>query len=198
VSVSKRSKRLGALMEEAGLEPDDAFNAVHGRTQLRFAEPAGGLSVDVILDRFAMSHELDFRDRIDRLPHTLDPTDLLLSKLQIVELNEKDLHDIVLLLAGHPVSEDDDPKAISLARYGEVVRSDWGWWRTTTGNLERLTQADRSSLPVGEDTPHDPVAAAQALRAHAEEVPKTMSWKMRAKVGERVRWYELPEEVEEA
>jgi hypothetical protein len=195
--VSERAGRLTEVLGELGLEPDAEFNAVHGRRQMRFSSQEEGLAVDVILDRFEMSHQLDFRERIERLPHTLDPTDLLLSKLQIHELNAKDQHDIVLLLAKHPIAETDDPTAISLPRFGEVVAGDWGWWRTVTGNLDRIAGAERASLPIPPGAPQDPVAAAARLRAHADEVPKSLSWRMRAKVGERVRWYELPEEVEE-
>jgi hypothetical protein len=33
------------------------------------------------------------------------------------------------------------------------------------------------------------------LRSGFEEVPKSRGWKLRARVGDRKRWYELPEEV---
>jgi hypothetical protein len=196
--TSKGAAGLDAVLRSQGLEPDAQFNAIHGRRQLRFAAADGSLSVDVMLDRFSMSHELDFSDRLLRCPLTLDPTDLLLSKLQIVELNAKDLHDIVHLLAARPVVEGDDPEGISLDRFGEVVRGDWGWWRTVTGNLDRVAGDVRLAGELPASAPHDPVAQARRLREHADEVPKTMGWRMRAKVGERVRWYELPEEVEEA
>jgi hypothetical protein len=41
----------------------------------------------------------------------------------------------------------------------------------------------------------DPVAQASALRRYADKVPKSLRWKIRSRVGERVQWYELPEEV---
>jgi hypothetical protein len=34
------------------------------------------------------------------------------------------------------------------------------------------------------------------LQKAMDEAPKTMAWKMRAKVGTRVRWYEEVEEVQ--
>jgi hypothetical protein len=148
-----------------------------------------------------MSHELEFGARLDRLPHTIDATDLLLSKLQIVELNAKDLHDIASLLASLPVSEGDEPGTIGLNRFGEVVRGDWGWWRTATGNLERLAAGDAGPAVDLEawasECPFDAAAQARRLREFADEVPKTRRWKLRARVGERKRWYQLPEEVEE-
>ena len=41
----------------------------------------------------------------------------------------------------------------------------------------------------------DPIAQAKALAEVAESVPKGMKWQLRARVGDKVRWYELPEEV---
>jgi hypothetical protein len=198
VSISKRSRELESVLEEAGLVSDAQFNAIHGRRQMRFGDPSDGLHVDVCLDRFVMSHELDIRDRLDRSDYPLDPIDLLLSKLQIHEFNAKDLHDVVHLLSGVPVREGDEPGTLGLDRFGEVVAGDWGWWRTTTGNLERITEGVNGKVEVPEGAEHDPVAQAKRLREFAEEVPKTLGWKMRAKVGERMRWYELPEEVDEA
>jgi hypothetical protein len=198
VSLSKKSRELEAALEGEGLVPDSQFNMIHGRRQMRFGDPSDGLHVDVCLDRFVMSHELDVRDRLERLPHTLDAMDLLLSKLQIHEFNEKDLHDVVHLLAGLPVREGDEPGTLGLDRFGEIVGGDWGWWRTTTGNLERVSGGLNGTVGVPDGAEHDPVAQAQRLREYADEVPKTLGWKVRAKVGERMRWYELPEEVEEA
>jgi hypothetical protein len=144
-----------------------------------------------------MCHVLDFSDRIDRMPHTLDVTDLLLSKLQIVEMNRKDLQDILYLLAGFEVRDGDEPTAVGLARFSHLVGNDWGWWRTVTNNLNTILALDAGELEglVPITGPHDPIEQARSLRRHAEEIPKSIRWRIRARVGERVRWYDLPEEV---
>jgi hypothetical protein len=144
-----------------------------------------------------MCHVLDFRHRIERMPVTLDVTDLLLSKLQIFEINEKDLQDALYLLAAFPVGEDDAPGTISPIRLCEVVCQDWGWWRTVSGNLDRIGDLGSEDLArlVPPDPPFDPVEAARRLRHEADEAPKTLKWKLRSKVGDRVQWYQLPEEV---
>jgi hypothetical protein len=200
-SRSKQASGVSEFLSGEGYEGDPQFNAIHGGRQLRFGGGEPPLHIDVMLDRLVMSHELDFADRLGRLPHTLDATDLLLSKLQIVELNAKDLHDIASLLACLPVTDGDEPGTIGLERFGEVVRGDWGWWRTATGNLERLAAGDVGSVEEAEtfavECPFDPAAQARRLREYADEVPKTRRWKLRAKIGERRRWYELPEEVDE-
>ncbi len=196
-SVSSAKKPVMDLLGDLGFEGDRRFNTMHGHKQMYFVSPASGTAVDVIMDQLHMCHVLEFKDRISRMPMTLDVTDLLLSKLQVVEQNEKDVHDIVYLLAGHEVRTGDDAGSIGLDRLGRVVADDWGWWRTVTGNLDRVVELVRGDLArlVPSNAPFDPVEQALALRAHADAVPKSLRWKIRSRVGERVRWYELPEEV---
>jgi hypothetical protein len=194
-STSAGRAAVTAFLAARGFEADDHFNQIHGHKQLYFRSPTGR-SVDVLIDRLEMCHTLDFRDRLDRMPLTLDVTDLLLTKLQIVELNEKDSADVLQLLGGYPVRPGDEASTIGLARFGDVVRDDWGWWRTVTGNLERIrsiAMGDAGSL-VPPEPPFDPVEQLGALLAEAERVPKSGRWRLRSLIGERVRWYDLPEE----
>jgi hypothetical protein len=148
-----------------------------------------------MVDRLTMCHVLDFRPGFSRQPFTIDAVDVLLSKLQIVELNEKDAHDIVHLLAGLPIGSGAQA-GIDTDRFGKLLGADWGWWRTVTGSLEKLPAlvAERPGL-VPQDAAHDPLAQARELLGVAGSAPKSIKWKLRANVGDRVRWYELPEEV---
>jgi hypothetical protein len=196
-SVSKAKRSVMALLGGLGFEGDRRFNTMHGHKQMYFRSPVDGATADVIMDRLQMCHVLEFGDRIDRLPFTLDVTDLLLSKLQVVEQNEKDVQDIVYLLAAHEVREGDEPGTVGLARFAKVLAEDWGWWRTATGNLDRVVELVRGDLArlVPRGAGCDPVEQAVVLRDHAQSMPKTLKWKLRARLGERVQWYEVPEEV---
>jgi hypothetical protein len=195
-TTSKARKALTEHLETQGFAPDRHFNALYGHKQLFFRSEDRGLTLDVLVDRLEMCHTLEFADRLDRLPTTLDVTDLLLSKLQIVELNEKDLHDVVHLLAGFPIDDGDVPGTIALERWNAVLGDDWGWWRTVTGNLERLEHhAELVARHTPPAAPQDPAAQAEALHQAANDAPKSLRWRMRAKVGERKRRYELPEET---
>jgi hypothetical protein len=188
----KRRKNVASFLEQSGCEPDRRFNNLNGDRQMYFTAPSGR-PVDVMVDRLQMCHTLDLRPSLGNSSLTLNPADLLLSKLQIVELNAKDAHDITHLLSGVPIGADGiDPR-----RFSEVLAGDWGWWRTVTGNLRKypsLVEADPALMPAGAS--FDPVAAAAGLLRAADEVPKTMKWKVRANIGDRVKWYELPEEVD--
>jgi hypothetical protein len=195
--ISSAKRRVIAFFDRHGFLGDQRFNLLHGDRQMYFTTSDGKTSVDVIMDRLNMCHVLEFRDRIDRLPDTLDVTDLLLSKLQIVELNPKDVHDLLHLLCGFEVADGDSPGTVGLDRIRKLVGQDWGWWRTVTMNLDKLAQLaegeHRDLLP--EARSFDPGAQARTLRRACDDAPKSLKWKVRAKVGDRVQWYQLPEEV---
>jgi hypothetical protein len=197
--LSKERKKVAAHLEQAGCEPDRRFNNLNGDRQMYFNAPSGR-PIDVMVDRLTMCHTLDFRPSFGRLPHTVDVVDLLLSKLQIVQLNEKDARDIVQLLSCAPVGRA-DPRAVSppidADRFCQVLGADWGWWRTVTGNLDNLPAllaANPGLVQAG--MPFDPAEQAAKLGQLAREAPKSVKWKMRASIGDKARWYELPEEVD--
>jgi len=129
------------------------------------------------------------------MPYTLDPLDLLLTKLQIVHLNEKDVDDCLQLLVTFPIAESDEPGTMDLRVFRSLVGDDWGWWRTVTQNLEQirgiLAAGPRTAIEGGE---LDAAAQVEALVDAAEDAPKSRRWRLRSRVGDRVRWYELPEE----
>jgi hypothetical protein len=193
--AGKGRREVAAYLEKSGCVPDKMFNSLNGDRQMYFIAPSGR-PADVMVDRLVMCHTLDFRSSLGNASLTLDPADLLLSKLQIVELNAKDVHDITHLLAGLPIAERSAEPFINVGRFRELLGADWGWWRTTTGSLEKLPAllAENPGLVPG-NAQFDPRAQAKQLLDIATSAPKSMKWKLRANVGDRVRWYELPEEV---
>jgi hypothetical protein len=130
-----------------------------------------------------MCHRIELADRLALDSPTLTATDLLLTKLQVVELNEKDADDAALLLAEHEVGRGNGDW-IDADYLAAVAADDWGFWRTMTGTLARLVEL----RPLV-------AAKARALEHILDEAPKSRRFKLRARVGERKRWYELPEEV---
>jgi hypothetical protein len=151
----------------------------------RFDHSDRPVHLDLFLDSLRMCHELPFRDRLTLGRHTLAPADLLLSKLQIVELNEKDVQDVHALLARYELGDRDDDSCICVGRIAQVCARDWGWWRTTRGTLEKC-----AGTAASQQVSRSLATVIEAIDA----VPKTMKWRARAAIGERVRWYELPED----
>jgi len=205
--MSKGRKDVAAYLERVGCTGDRRFNNLNGDRQMYFTAPSGR-PIDVMVDRLTMCHTLDFRPSFGRLPLTIDVIDILLSKLQIVELNEKDVRDLLQILGALPVGGSQPrgrhaaaPAAgepvIDTERFAKLLGADWGWWRTVTINLTKLPglAAEKPGL-APPSPPFDPVAQSQRLLEIAQSAPKTVKWKLRANIGDRVRWYELPEEVD--
>jgi hypothetical protein len=194
--LARGRKNVVAYLEASGCQPDRRFNNLNGDRQMYFNAPSGR-PIDVMVDRLTMCHTLDFRPSFGTLPYTVDAIDVLLSKLQIIELNEKDAWDIFHLLSGVPVGPAGPGPVLDTDRFAKVLGADWGWWRTVTGNLAKLPglAAERPQLlPPG--AAFDPLAQARQLAEVAESAPKSVKWKLRSNMGDRMRWYELPEEVD--
>jgi hypothetical protein len=154
------------------------------------------------VDQLEMCHRFEFGNRLAICDPTLPPAELLLSKLQVVKINRKDILDALALLSELPLAGDDvGGAAISVSRITELTSNDWGWWRTVTMNLGRLEAFLGTDLKPGDldfggrETRFEPSAQVTELWAAIEAAPKSMRWKMRARVGDRVTWYEEPEEV---
>ncbi|MDX6438207.1 MAG: hypothetical protein QOF45_790 [Gaiellaceae bacterium] len=194
VTAKGSSGAVGELFSAAGYEADRAFNALHGRERLIFYDEPNGRKVDVFVGQFAMCHEVPVGERLGVDPISIPLAELLLTKLQVVELNEKDVTDVIALLATHELG-DEDGSRLNAARVAALCAADWGLWRTITANLavcrERVSEA-----PVQEAVRQQVGERLDALLERIEAEPKTRGWKLRARVGERKRWYDLPEEVE--
>ncbi|HEY0277749.1 MAG TPA: hypothetical protein VGC32_05735 [Solirubrobacterales bacterium] len=181
VTTKRAARDLTAVLEGRGYEPDSRFNAMHGDRRMIFKGPRGKL--DVFVDEFEMCHRIDLTDRVGIEPRTLPVADLLATKLQIVELNEKDARDAAALLREHELGSGPGDH-VDVDYLNGLVGSDWGLWRTLDGTLAALGELEPDVAP-----------RANELREAFEAAPKSRGWKMRARVGERKRWYELPEEV---
>jgi len=194
--LGKSRRQVANHLEQAGCTPDKRFNNLNGDRQMYFNAPSGR-PIDVMVDRLSMCHTLGFRPAFGSASAPLDPADLLPSTLQIVELNAKDAHDI-FLLSGVRVGPDGTRPFIDPDRFGSVLSGDWGWWRTVTGSLNKLPGLLTEQPGLAPPYPkYDALTQAKQLLEVAETVPKGLKWKTRARVGDRVRWYELPEEVDQ-
>ena len=207
VTTSKDRSAVYKLLEAEGYTPDKQQNALFGQKQAYFVDIPRKRPVDVLVDNLEMCHRIEFGNRLTKSRPTLPLAELLLSKLQVVKINRKDVLDALILLGEHPLGDadgtgeaDDSRQMINVRRILELTSSDWGWWRTTTGNLEKLEgflagDIQPSELDVGRPLRFDPAGQIKTLRSAIDAAPKSAKWKMRARVGDRMTWYELPEEV---
>jgi len=189
-----RSAQTQKFLEALGYAPQTRFNTLYGTERLLFFDDENDRQVDVLVGSFRMCHEIPIGKRLELEPVTIPLAELLLTKLQIIELNEKDVRDALALLHDHPVGESDGD-SVNAAHVAKLCASDWGLWRTFTANLESLG-GHLGRYEIGEDGRDRIGRGVQRLQERIEEEPKPFSWKMRAKIGDRKRWYDLPEEVE--
>ena len=200
VARSGQSRTLRAFLETQGYVGDRMFNAIHGAQRLIYTAAHGRWSIDILFDELRMSHRVDLRDRLAGPGPTLPLADLLLTKLQIWQVNEKDLGDALCLLADQPLVDgaghghrSDAVNGIETGRLVGVLAADWGFCHTAERNLDRIAELGRARPPAG--ATFDGAKQAELLRAAIERAPKTLGWRTRARIGERVQWYEEPEEA---
>jgi hypothetical protein len=192
LATTKSAKdEVVGLLESLGYAGDREFNMLHGHRRLYFWDERSQRQVDVFVDEANLCHRIELRRRLEAVPLTLSLADLTVLKLQVVETNEKDYLDICAIFADHDLTEDDS--GVNCGYIAELTASDWGLWRTLGMVGERCEQFAR-------ELPHFEAAEVvterlQRLRLELETVPKSRGWKLRARVGDRKRWYELPEEA---
>lgn len=179
------------LLQALGYVSDREFNTLHGHRRLYFSDPHNQRQVDIFVDAANLCHQIDFRSRLEAVPLTLALADLALLKLQVVETNEKDYLDLCAIFADHELT--DDEAGVNYRYIAELSASDWGLWRTV-GVVSERTESFALQLPGFEaaDRVGDRL---RQLRSKLDMAPKSRRWKLRSRVGERKRWYEIPEEA---
>lgn len=188
---SRERKAVLELFPSLGYEANERFNVMQGDRRLYFYDTDNGRQVDVFIDVFRMSHAIDLRGRLEHDGPAASPSDLLLSKLQIYEVNRKDLVDTVALILDHNVESTHDDDSIDASYIASVAAEDWGMHRTLQVNTERL-RAVLDEIDVDRDLVESRL---DQLWSAIDARPKPLKWRLRAQVGDRVRWYELPEET---
>jgi len=190
----KQSRQIRELFSKLGYSPNETFNALRGGSRLMFFDLPNERRVDIFLDQFDMCHKIDLKDRLTLDPLTIPMADLLATKLQIFKTNEKDFKDIIAMLLDHEVTDSDASDAINGARLAELCANDWGIYKTfsivldkTAAMLDKFDLAPKDNQIVTERM--------QRIRQMIENKPKTMNWKMRAKIGEKKTWYMLPDDM---
>ena len=191
VTLAKSRDQAAAFLGRLGYTPDREFNTLYGNRRLFFWDSTNERQLDVFVDQAHLCHQIDFRPRFGVLDRTLSLADLLLMKLQIVETNEKDYLDVCAILADHDLSSDDTE--VNTAYLASLAADDWGLWRTLGMVAER--GAEFASRLDGFDRGQVVAERLHRFRQQLDEAPKNRRWKMRARVGDRKRWYDLPEEV---
>jgi hypothetical protein len=191
MGYSRQQTGIDRLLEDSGLE---ALRSPSMSLLQRsvYTTPDRNVRVDVFHDKLEMCHVIDFRRRLEIDCPTISLADLLLEKLQIVEINEKDLLDCANLLRQHELG-DSDKECINTGYVGQLLSDDWGFNHTVEINLHKVESFSEASRGLTVDDKRDINAKIAKLRQRVEREPKSLKWRMRSRIGESRIWYKSVE-----
>ena len=194
-AYGRQTSAIRALMAGLGYQDNKEVFIVSGGERAIFDRTEIGLHVDIFYEKLDFCHVIRWEGRLEVDAPSIPLAEMLLEKMQIVQINEKDVIDTMMLMLEHPLG-DTDHETINIKRVAELCASDWGLWRTTTMNLEKVGVLSRGYEQLTADQKAQVQAQVDAARARIEKEPKSMAWRLRARVGDRVKWYKDVDEVQ--
>jgi hypothetical protein len=195
VSYPRFVRDVRRILTELGYEEEKQVTQLFGDRRMLFHDPVFGRHVDVFYNVLDFCHPISFVGRLEKEQLTVPLAELLLEKMQIVQINEKDLIDSVMLLREHPIG-DTDRETINAVIITGILANDWGFWRTVTANLKLLDEKLAVYRDLSDEDRQVVHERIQELQDRIEAAPKSLRWKARSQIGERVKWYKDVEELE--
>ena len=194
-SYGSQAKAVSGLMVGLGYTENREIFVVSEGNRAIFDNGSNRLHVDVFYERLDFSHTISWDARLELDSPTIPLAELFLEKMQIFRINEKDIIDTILLLLEHPLG-DNDRETVNMDRVAALCAANWGLWRTVTMNLEKLKQLSQGygQLEITQKTLI--VTRVDEALARLEAEPKSVAWRLRARVGDRVKWYKDVDEVQ--
>jgi hypothetical protein len=188
-------KDASRMLTELGYEEDKVVSQLFGEGRMLFHDPKFGRHIDLFINKLEFCHILPLTGRLEAEKLTLPLAELVLEKMQIVQINEKDLIDTIMLMREHPVG-DSDNETVNAKVISQLLANDWGFWRTVTGNLTLVVEMLDRYPQLAEVDRKVVRERINQLRKQIDDSPKTLRWKVRSSVGEKVKWYKDVEELE--
>jgi len=190
----KHTKEIKVLMAGLGYGEDREVFIVSEGDRAIYNNPESGLHVDVFYDKLDFCHVISWNGRLEVDGPTIPLAELVLEKMQIVKINEKDVIDTIMLLLEHPLGKA-DKETINIERIATLCAQDWGLWRTTTMNLVKVKQLALGYPQMTDEQKSHVVTQVDAALQRIEKEPKSLAWRLRDRVGDRVKWYKEVDEV---
>jgi len=195
MGLKKQAGSIKKLFPKLGYVPREIFNAMAADKRLIFNDIEHERRVDIFLDIFKMAHRFDFRERLSADKPTIPLADLLATKLQVVQITEKEYKDVITLILDHKIGDTDAPETINGTHLAQLSR-DWGIYKTFNVNIKNILKAlsNYKLEPKDQEIVQERL---EDLHSRIENTPKSLRWKLRAKIGEKKQWYELVEQDKE-
>jgi len=190
----KQTKEIRSLMAGLGYAENREVSIISEGSRSIFENHKNMLHIDVFFDKLDFCHVISWDGRLEVDKPTIPLSEMLLEKMQIVKINEKDVVDTIMLLLEHPLGNNDQ-ETINMTHIAKLCANDWGLWRTTTMNLDKVGKLAIHYPQLEED--HKAQVNAQVRKAmeYIDAEPKSMAWRIRSRVGDRVKWYKEVDEV---
>lgn len=192
----RESAGIKKTFKNLGLAEDVQTNTMYARSRLIFENPKIGLHVDVFLDKLDFCHPIPWAGRLEADRPTIPLAEMVLEKMQIFQLNEKDVIDTLMLLREHPIGSG-DAETVNADRITSMLAKDWGMWRTITMNLKKVADLAPNYDWLDAEGRKVVLGRIEELMAKIDAAPKTLGWTARSKVGDRVKWYKDVFEVQQ-
>lgn len=191
--LTKQLKAIYSVLDEFGYSPNVLYNTKTGGTRLQFVRKPNGEHIDIFLDKFRMDHTLDFRKRLQLDSVTIPVTDLLLTKLQIVRITDKDVRDVIAILEDHEVTSENFKEVLELNYLSKLCSDDWGLEKTVLDNIDKIgVSIDKHEFVL----PNDKEQLREKLNHLHEAIRKKrkgIRWRLRDLIGTRMKWYSVIE-----
>jgi hypothetical protein len=193
-AYSKQTRQIQNFLTAQGYKENrEVFIVSEGQRSI-FDKSEAGLHIDVFYEKLDFCHAIFWKDRLEADSPTIPLAELLLEKMQIVQINEKDVIDTIMLLLEHPLGSV-DKETINIKRVAMLCANDWGLWRTTTMNLDKVRTLALGYPQLNEEHKAKMENQVKEARDWLDKEPKSTGWKLRARVGDRVKWYKEVDEV---
>ncbi len=197
IVANKQRREFEIFMAGAGYSAHKQFNLLNGDQRQIYYQNGTDLKVDIVVGDFEMCHKIPLENRLTFDPVTIPLAELLLSKAQILELNRKDALDITSILLNSETGVDDSGK-INLQIINQLFSQDWGLYKTTTINLQRVEDlVGGEDLALKYDERALIISRVHEIKEAFEKMQKPLAWQLRDRVGTRVKWYMEVEEVDQ-
>jgi hypothetical protein len=191
MGYSKELTNADRMFSELGYEKDRsvAFSQEYGVQRLIYHQREQEIMAEIFLDELRMAHTLDFRGRLELDSPTISLVDLMLSKLQIYQISEKDIKDMIALLAEHNLGSG-DKELVDADYLFKLTSNNWGLYYTSITNLGKVVEWLQRYEVIEGPMRMDVEEKVDKMMKGMEAQPKSMRWKLRARIGTRVKWYE--------
>jgi hypothetical protein len=188
-------KVIDKMMREFGYVDQPMVSALFGHQRMIWDNQSNGLHVDIFFDKLEMNHDIPFAGRLQLEEMTIPLADMLLEKMQIVHINEKDIVDTIMLLREHTIGNTAAPETIDAGYLAKLLSNDWGFYYTVTTNLKNVESRLSGYSELTDEDRGDVSKKIHELLSILDKQPKSLAWKLRARVGPKTKWYKDVEDV---